>query len=175
MTSHPLESLTYFSAADVVLMLGNRKGPLPSSAQERRRNGYFPNLPSWNSERTSLRNKIQVEVTKWVSDFQACECFPCYDNKEASQRKEQVKLSTDSQQGTLKPGNFRQELESTWMKRENIIGKRVGTGKTSKRKSLCCVCVCMCYVGQLGWVGGLQQQDQQDWNQECVKIKMCRI
>lgn len=67
-------------------------------------------------------------------------------------------LPSDSVQGALKPDNFREELERTWMKRENIIGERVGIDKTSKRKSLWHVCVCVCVM--LGGVGGLEEQDQ---------------
>lgn len=62
-------------------------------------------------------------------------------------------LPSDSEQGALKPDNFREELERTWMKRENIIGERVGIHKTLKRKSLSHVCVCVCVM--LGWIGGL--------------------
>ena len=62
-------------------------------------------------------------------------------------------LPSDSEQGALKPDNFREELERTWMKRENIIGERVGIHKTLKRKSLWHVCVYVCVM--LGWIGGL--------------------
>ena len=62
-------------------------------------------------------------------------------------------LPSDSEQGALKPDNFREEMERTCMKRENIIGERVGIHKTSKRKSLWNVCVCVCVM--LGWIGGL--------------------
>lgn len=53
-----------------------------------------------------------------------------------------MKLCSDSEKEPPNPGNFKDELKRTWMKKENITGKRVGTGNHNNSNHDKSVCVC---------------------------------